>query len=63
MNDSSAIAKNMATLLFDDVAVEQVGDGALSYYYAPATNQGDSSNASKPRMPDGHGIPRAAASH
>lgn len=38
-NDTSRISKRMATLFFDDVAVKQVNDGSLMYYYAPATNK------------------------
>src|SRR5687768_11327208 len=37
LNDSTTLARNMATLLFDDVAVEQVNIGSLAPFYAPAT--------------------------
>jgi class 3 adenylate cyclase/CHASE2 domain-containing sensor protein len=37
LNDSSKLAKGMATLFFDDVAVEQVNIGTLAPFYAPAT--------------------------
>ena len=39
LNDSSHVAQNMATLFFDDVAVEKVNDGSFSLAYAPAEDQ------------------------
>ena len=39
LNDSTHVAQNMATLFFDDVAVEKVNDGSFSLAYAPAEDQ------------------------
>lgn len=39
LNDPNYVAKNMATVFFDDTAVEQVNDGTLSLKYAPAKDQ------------------------
>lgn len=38
-NDPDYVAKNIATLFFDDVAVEKVNDGSYSLTYAPAVDQ------------------------
>lgn len=38
LNDPNNVSKRMATLFFDDFAVEKVNDGSFSIYYAPATN-------------------------
>src|SRR5690349_16092612 len=38
-SDVSQFGRDMATLFIDDEAVEQVNNGKLTYYYAPATNQ------------------------
>jgi class 3 adenylate cyclase/CHASE2 domain-containing sensor protein len=38
LNDPDYVAKNMATLFFDDVAVEKVNNGDYSYMYAPAVD-------------------------
>src|SRR4051812_16802314 len=39
LNDPNYVAKNLATIFFDDTAVEQVNDGTLSLKYAPAKDQ------------------------
>jgi class 3 adenylate cyclase/CHASE2 domain-containing sensor protein len=39
LNDSTHVGQNMATLFFDDVAVEKVNDGSFSLAYAPAEDQ------------------------
>ncbi|MGZ8937579.1 MAG: CHASE2 domain-containing protein [Limisphaerales bacterium] len=36
LNDPAYVARNMATVFFDDVAVEKVNDGSFSLAYAPA---------------------------
>lgn len=36
LNDPAYVANNMATVFFDDVAVEKVNDGTFSLAYAPA---------------------------
>ncbi|HEX7860037.1 MAG TPA: adenylate/guanylate cyclase domain-containing protein [Verrucomicrobiae bacterium] len=41
LNDRSLIATNIATLFFDDVAVEKVNDGSFSLAYAPAEQPED----------------------
>lgn len=48
-NDVENVSDKLATLFFDDFAVEKVNDGSLTYYYAPATNQA-SADALYPRL-------------
>lgn len=49
LNDPHSVSKRMATLFFDDFAVEKVNDGTFSLYYAPATNN-TSAQRLYPRM-------------
>jgi class 3 adenylate cyclase/CHASE2 domain-containing sensor protein len=49
LNDPNYVARNMATVFFDDVAVQQVNDGSLSHQYAPAVDE-ESAHKLYPRM-------------
>jgi class 3 adenylate cyclase/CHASE2 domain-containing sensor protein len=51
LNDPKYVSPQMATLFFDDFAVEKVNDGSLSVYYAPATNQASAQTLYPRRWP------------
>ena len=49
LNDTAHVATNIATVFFDDIAVEKVNDGSFSLAYAPATDQ-ESARKLYPRL-------------
>src|SRR5688500_16874047 len=49
LNDVNYLAKNMATVFFDDVSIQNVNDGGYSRLYAPAVDD-ESAKKLYPRL-------------